>query len=84
VDACYRAIEKLTGIKARLADYSLQAVTGGKDALGEVRVKLRIHQREITGRGASTDIVEASVKAYLQAINRALAHQFKLKRERLV
>lgn len=84
VDACYKAVEKLTGMKARLSNYAIQAVTGGKDALGEVSVKLIFKGREITGRGASTDIIEASVKAYLQAINRALAHQFKLSRGRLV
>ncbi len=84
VDACYKAIEKITGLKAKLSNYSLQAVTGGKDALGEVSVKLKVKSREISGRGASTDIIEGSVKAYLQAINRALAHQFKLSRERLV
>ncbi len=84
VDACYKAIEKITGLKAKLSNYSLRAVTSGKDALGEVSVKVKVKDREITGRGASTDIIEGSVKAYLQAINRALAHQFKLSRERLV
>jgi 2-isopropylmalate synthase len=84
VDAVYKAIEKITGLKAKLLNYSIQAVTGGKDALGEVAVKLKLKNREISGRGASTDIIEASGKAYLQAINRVLAHQFKLHRQRLV
>ena len=84
VDACYKAVEKVTGLKVRLSNYTIQAVTGGKDALGEVSIKLAFKGREITGRGASTDIIEASVKAYLQAINRALAHEFKLSRGRLV
>ncbi|MBU4306086.1 MAG: 2-isopropylmalate synthase [Candidatus Omnitrophica bacterium] len=72
VDAGYKAIEKITKIKAKLLDYSLQAVTSGKDALGEVSIKLEIKNKEVPGRAASTDIVEASVKAYLNAINRVL------------
>jgi len=74
VDACYKAIEKITKISAKLSQYTLNAVTGGKDALGDVAVKLKVKGQEIAGRGASTDIVEASVKAYLQALNRALAY----------
>lgn len=74
VDACYKAIEKITRIAVKLSHYSLNAVTSGKDALGEVAVKLKIKGREIPGRGASTDIIEASVKAYLQALNRAIAY----------
>jgi len=72
VDACYKAIEKITKIKAKLLDYSIQAVTRGKDALGEVSIKLNIKKKEIAGRAASTDIIEASVKAYLNSINRFL------------
>ena len=72
VDACYKAIEKVTGVKAKLADYSIQSVTSGKDALGEVSVKVLHEKREYSGRGASTDIIEASVKAYLVAINKIL------------
>ncbi len=72
VDACYKAIEKITGVRVKLLNYGIQAVTSGKDALGEVTVSLRINKREITGRGASTDIIEASAKAYLNAINRAI------------
>lgn len=72
VDACYKAMEKITRFKARLLDYSIQAITQGKDALGEVNVKLEIKTDEISGRGLSTDIIEASAKAYLNAINRFL------------
>ncbi|MEA3560836.1 MAG: 2-isopropylmalate synthase [Candidatus Omnitrophota bacterium] len=70
VDACYKAIEKITGIKGKLLDYSLRSVTGGKDALGEVMVSLRVKGKIVNGRGVSTDILEASVKAYLNAINK--------------
>jgi 2-isopropylmalate synthase len=70
VDACYNAIDKLTGFKGKLQDYVIQSVTSGKDALGEVTVKLAAHGTVEHGRAASTDIIEASSKAYLSAINR--------------
>jgi len=70
VDAAYKAIDKITKLKAKLVDYSLQAVTGGKDALGEVHVKIAVANRTVLGMGASTDIIEASVKAYINAVNR--------------
>lgn len=70
VDACYRTIDRITGLKPGLLDYSLKAVTGGKEALGEVTVKLEYKGRTVIGRGASTDIIEASAKAYLNAINK--------------
>jgi len=53
-----------------LLDYSIRAVTSGKDALGEVTIRLRVAKREVSGRGSSTDIVEASAKAYINALNR--------------
>ncbi|MFC1594581.1 2-isopropylmalate synthase [Candidatus Omnitrophota bacterium] len=73
VDACYKAIDKVTKIKGELLDYSIQSVTRGKDALGEVSIKIRVKKQEATGRGASTDIIEASAKAYVNAINRLLS-----------
>jgi 2-isopropylmalate synthase len=90
VDACYRTIDRLTGISPELVDYSLRSVTKGKDALGEVTVKLRLPlgrrgrsrsrrgkaaepDIEVTGRGASTDIIEASAKAYLNAVNKLVS-----------
>ena len=73
VDACYKAIEKITGVKFDLLDYSLKAATGGKDALGEVSVRVKASSGiELSGRGASTDIVEASAKAYVNAVNKFL------------
>ncbi|MBU1044669.1 MAG: 2-isopropylmalate synthase [Candidatus Omnitrophica bacterium] len=83
VDACYKAIEKIIKLKAVLLDYSIQAVTRGKDALGEVNVKLLINKEEISGRGASTDIIEASAKAYLNAVNRVLFKKEKSKKIKL-
>lgn len=70
VDACYKAIEKITKVKVKLLDYRIEAVTSGKDALGEVSVKVSSDKKVITGRGSSTDVIEASVKAYLNAINK--------------
>ncbi|MFC1666865.1 2-isopropylmalate synthase [Candidatus Omnitrophota bacterium] len=73
VDACYKAIEKITGVKFKLLDYSLKAATGGRDALGEVSLRVKSSSGvEISGRGASTDIVEASAKAYVNAVNKFL------------
>ena len=72
IDAAYKAIDRITGLKLTLADYSLHAVTGGKDALGEVMVKVEQKGNLVTGRGVSTDIIEASAKAYINAINRLI------------
>lgn len=73
VDACYKAIEKITGLKFSLLDYSLKSTTSGKDALGEVSVRVASSAGvEVSGRGASTDIIEASAKAYVNAVNKIL------------
>ncbi len=73
VDACYKAIDKIVGIKAQLLDYSLRALSSGKDALGEVTVKIGYKKDVIFGRGRSTDIIEASAKAYLDGLNKIVA-----------
>lgn len=70
VDACYKAIDKITGMSGKLLDYKISSVTSGKDALGEVSVKIESKGMVVSGRGASTDIIEASVKAYLNAVNK--------------
>lgn len=76
VDAVYTAIDQLTKVKAKLVDYSIQAITGGTDALGEVTVRIKNKQDNIfVGHGADTDIIIASAKAYLAAINRLIAQQ---------
>jgi 2-isopropylmalate synthase len=72
VDATFKAIDQITGIHPRLKDYSLRAVTSGKDALGEVMVSLEVDGQTVIGRGTSTDVIEASAKAYLNAINRVI------------
>ncbi|MBE3068870.1 MAG: hypothetical protein IMZ66_01400, partial [Planctomycetes bacterium] len=73
VDAIFRVMERITGIRLRLKDYQLRGVTGGKEAQGEVRLEVLFGTRVLSGRGVSTDILEASAKAYLNAINRAAA-----------
>ncbi|MDD3375415.1 MAG: 2-isopropylmalate synthase [Candidatus Omnitrophica bacterium] len=73
VDACYKAIESIVKLKGELLDYAIQSVTRGKDALGEVTVKVRIKGKSYIAHGASTDILEASAKAYLNAINKMIA-----------
>ncbi|MFH0795981.1 MAG: 2-isopropylmalate synthase [Candidatus Omnitrophota bacterium] len=75
VDAACRAIDQLTGLSARLTGYQVTAVTGGKDALGEVNLRITIENKEVPGRAISTDIIEASVKAYLNAVNRYLQNK---------
>ncbi len=70
VDACYKAIEQITGIKGVLEDYAIKSVTRGKDAIGEVTIKLKYKDKIFTGKGASTDIIESSAKAYVNAINK--------------
>jgi len=70
VDACFKAIDKITGIKGELQDYRIEAVTKGKDALGEVSLKLKARGKVVTARGSSTDIIESSVRAYINALNK--------------
>jgi 2-isopropylmalate synthase len=72
IDAAYKAIDKITNIITRLENYNLRAVTRGMDALGEVSLKITHEDKNIIGRGVSTDIVEASVKAYLDSLNKLI------------
>ncbi len=72
VDAVYKALERATGVSVQLVDYQLRGVTGGTDAMAQATVKVLYGHRQLTGRGASTDIFIASAKAYLDAINRVI------------
>lgn len=75
VDASLKAIDRLTKTRGRLVEYGLRAVSAGKDALGEVTLKVDFGDGElVTGKGASTDIIEASARAYLNAVNRHLCN----------
>jgi 2-isopropylmalate synthase len=74
VDAAYEAIRQAVGKAPKLISYSIRAITEGKDALGETTVRIENEQgRRFIGRGVSTDIIEASAKAYVDAINRMVA-----------
>jgi len=72
IDAAMGAIARAAGVEARLISFNVSSVTGGSDALGDVVVQLEIDGRRVTGRGVATDVVEASARAYLAAVNRAL------------
>jgi len=73
VDASYKAIERITGVSGRLLEYSVNAVTIGQDAMGEALVKVKFENDVVAGHGLSTDVIEASAKAYLNALNRWLS-----------
>ena len=70
VDAAYEAIRGAIGLSPRVKSYSIQAVTGGQEALGEAVIKIESDAKIYTGRGVSTDIIEASAKAYVNGLNR--------------
>jgi 2-isopropylmalate synthase len=82
VDAALKAIDRLTKTSGTLMDYSLRAVSQGKDAVGEVTLKVDFGDKElVTGKGASTDVIEASARAYLNAVNRHLCQEGRLARK---
>jgi 2-isopropylmalate synthase len=70
IDAAFQAIRQACGVEASLTGFTVSAVTGGMDALGDVVVQLESGGTRVSGRGVSTDVVEASVRAYLNALNR--------------
>ncbi len=73
VDAVYKAINRVIQVPNRLTEFSVQSVTAGIDAIGEVTIKVEGDGRTYTGRGAATDIIVASAKAYMHALNKMLA-----------
>jgi 2-isopropylmalate synthase len=73
VDAAFKAIDTITKVPGKLQQYQIRAVTEGKDAIGEVNVKVEMDGHQVVGRGTSTDVIEASVRAYLNAVNKYLA-----------
>jgi 2-isopropylmalate synthase len=75
VDAVFNAIDRAIGINTSLKEYLVQAVTPGRKAMGEVSVTLEVEGRTVIGRAASTDILEASARAYVNAMNRYQALQ---------
>ena len=75
VSAIFTAIDDITGVKGDLREYRIEAVTGGREAMGEVHIVVRFDDEEVAGRGASPDVLEASALAYLQATNRLVARR---------
>ena len=73
VDAACQAIDRATNLSGKLEAFNIRAATPGKDALGEAHVSVRFGERLCNGTGASTDIIEAAVQAYLNAVNKYLA-----------
>ena len=73
IDATFRAIANLTGTRSTLLYFAVSSITGGTDAQGEVTVRLAKDGRVVNGQGADTDIVVASVKAYINAINKLVS-----------
>ena len=73
VDAAYNAISKATGMSPELENYSIRAVTGKSEALGEATLRIKEKGRVYIGRGVSTDIIEASARAYINALNHMMA-----------
>lgn len=70
VDAIFKVIDRITGTKGQLEDYILKSVSQGSEALGDATVKVRINNALIVGRGISTDVFEASARAYVNAISK--------------
>lgn len=70
VEACFHAVDQITGLPCKLESYHLRAVTEGEDALGEVTARVRNEDVVMLGKGVSTDVIEASLLAYLNAVNR--------------
>ena len=75
IDAMLKTIDRITGSKGALNDYTVGSVSRGKDAIGEVSVRVQFEGRMVTGKAVSTDIIEASALAYLNALNRYLDEQ---------
>ena len=72
IEATYRAIDRITGVPGRLLDYSVRSVSSGKDAVGEVFVHVHFEGNHFTGKAASSDLVDASARAYLNAVNKMI------------
>ena len=75
IDAALRAAEQVFGVHYELEEFQIQAVTGGREATGDALVKLRHGGKLYSGRGVSTDIVGASIRAYLSAVNKIVSEE---------
>jgi 2-isopropylmalate synthase len=70
VDAVYKAINRVVNVPNNLIEFSVQSVTAGIDAIGEVTIRLKYEDKIYSGRSANTDIIVASAQAYVNALNR--------------
>ena len=70
VDAAFKAIRKIAGSRAKLVRYTVSAITGGADALGGVSVRIKENGNTVTGQGASSDVIVASARAFVNALNK--------------
>ncbi len=77
IDAAFRTIGKIVGKQMRLEDYQLHSVTEGMDALGDALVKISSNGKSYAGRGLSTDVIEASIHAYINAVNKMICEESK-------
>jgi 2-isopropylmalate synthase len=84
IDAAIAAISRATGVTGTLVDFKVSSVTGGGDALGDVVIQLAAGGLKASGRGVATDVVEASARAYLNAVNKLVRLQSREPRERAV
>jgi 2-isopropylmalate synthase len=82
VDAALKAIDRIIGLPGKLMDYSVHGVTRGKDAVGEVFMKVDFEKVSFIGKAASTDIIDASARAYLNAINKVVHYRMALEERR--
>ena len=73
IDAAFKASEQILGGHYELEEFQIQAVTGGREATGDALVKIRHNGKLYSGRGVSTDIIGASIRAYLSAVNKAVS-----------
>lgn len=75
VDAIYSAMQRIMGVEVKLLDYKIRAITSGEDAQGEVFVKVQDGDRSFSGKGVSTDVIDASARAFLSALNRIMINR---------
>ena len=75
IEAIFNSVDDIAGMSCKLMSYNIKAVTEGRDALGEVTVRVNHEDDTVLGRGVSTDILEASCLAYVNAVNRLIRHR---------
>ena len=84
VDAVYKAINRVVNVPNKLIEFSVQSVTAGIDAIGEVTIRLKHEDKIFSGRSANTDIIVASAQAYVNALNRLYAYLLKEQKQQQV